>query len=555
MFRNQQILKNRLRRNDRIRVPPRVSRVDGDFPPMRDRRSPRGIVDIETLPEDWKGPFEGRKSKPHDLNVKKDVINLEDSGIFRETLNPRVLQVNRRLEEPGLKAFDFANDAPDMRKDDLIRLKKFRWMPNPFLANNDARQGGPLFYAKYFADRDRRLDEKAVRDELAKQSDALIRGADEPPSNITRTRRKRAVWSNYRAISDSEVSRISSAGKIARILANEVHNISKGEESRRTITDLLESRFGDLIASQDHNRDAKEAISVIKAIYQFGVLRKLDPIILNRALDLVVGQIRTLKPENLIYLLEAVARLGFRDQRTIQIIDSLELCWPVVGRQPVLLIKAANAITRLDLVKSSRSSSSIVPVLAERLPDLTRSQLERIKAVTVIELFDDVIILDYLLLCHKAQVEYLRNVVLVYLHVRKREGLVTKLPSATKEWIEEIVQQQISRTESSMDPGTLSSELHQDIARIVKTQHPEATVSQSCGPFVFDIFVPCSNTVIEASAGFQFYARTARFTAEARLRHDLIRGLGFKLVPITHFQWAQMRSDTDKQSFIRNVVV
>jgi hypothetical protein len=343
-------------------------------------------------------------------------------------------------------------------------------------------------------------------------------------------------------------------GKIARILANEVHNISKGEESRRSITDLLESRYGELISTKDHNPDAKEIISVIKAVYQFGLLRKLDPVILNQALELVVGQIRTLKPENLIYLLEALARLGFRDQRTIQIIDSLELCWPVVGKQPVLLLKAANALARLDLVNSSRSGSRIVPVLAERLPDLTRSQLERIKAVTVTELFDDVMILDYLLLCHKAQVEYLRNVVLVYLHVRKREGLATKLPSATKEWIEEIVQQQISRTEASKGSVALSSELHQDVARIVKIQHTDATVSQSCGPFVLDIFVPSSNTVIEASAVFQFYARTARFTAEARLRHDLIRGLGFKLVPITHFQWAQLRSDTDKQSFIRSVV-
>ena len=554
MFRNHQILKNRLRRNDRIRIPPRVSRIDGEFPPIRERRASRAIVDIETLPDDPTGPFESRKSKPHELNEKKDDLNPGNSCFFRETVNPRALHLGRRSEEPGLKAFGFANDAPDMRKDDLIRLKKFRWMPNPFLANNDARQGGPLFYAKYFADRDRRLDEKAVRDELAKQSDALICRADEPPSDRTKTRRKRAVWSNYRAISDAEVSRISSVGKIARILANEVHNISKGEESRRSITDLLESRYGELISTKDHNPDAKEILSVIKAVYQFGLLRKLDPVILNQALELVVGQIRTLKPENLIYLLEALARLGFRDQRTIQIIDSLELCWPVVGKQPVLLLKAANALARLDLVKTSRSGSRIVPVLAERLPDLTRSQLERIKAVTVTELFDDVMILDYLLLCHKAQVEYLRNVVLVYLHVRKREGLVPKLPSATKEWIEEIVQQQISRTEASKGSGSLSSELHQDVARIVKIQHTDATVSQSCGPFVLDIFVPSSNTVIEASAVFQFYARTARFTAEARLRHDLIRGLGFKLVPITHFQWAQLRSDTDKQSFIRNVV-
>ena len=554
MFRNHQILKNRLRRNDRIRIPPRVSRIDGEFPPIRERRESRAIVDIETLPDDPTGPFESRKSKPHELNEKKDDLNPGNSCFFRETVNPRALHLDRRFEEPGLKPFDFVNDAPDMRKDDLIRLKKFRWMPNPFLANNDARQGGPLFYAKYFADRDRRLDEKAVRDELAKQSDALICRADEPLSDRTKTRRKRAVWSNYRAISDAEVSRISSVGKIARILANEVHNISKGEESRRSITDLLESRYGELISTKDHNPDAKEIISVIKAVYQFGLLRKLDPVILNQALELVVGQIRTLKPDNLIYLLEALARLGFRDQRTFQIIDSLELCWPVVGKQPVLLLKAANALARLDLVKTSRSGSRIVPVLAERLPDLTRSQLERIKAVTVTELFDDVMILDYLLLCHKAQVEYLRNVVLVYLHVRKREGLATKLPSATKEWIEEIVQQQISRTEASKGSGSLSSELHQDVARIVKIQHTDATVSQSCGPFVLDIFVPSSNTVIEASAVFQFYARTARFTAEARLRHDLIRGLGFKLVPITHFQWAQLRSDTDKQSFIRNVV-
>lgn len=356
-------------------------------------------------------------------------------------------------------------------------------------------------------------------------------------------RRKKAAWVNYRPLSVVEIDKIDSPGRLARVLANEVRLIHKGDTERANIVlPLLETKLTEF-ASPSFVSSKHTVVDVIKCVYQFGVVKQLNALVLNKSLDLVCSNLKTVKPENLIYLFEAMSRLRFRDQRLLSVLDALALCWPVVAKAPFLLIKAANAIARLDMQGSH--CAGLGPALAEILPNLTKQQLERIKAVTATSLFDDVMLLDYFVLCHRNQVGYVRHVLLVFLKVRSNEALVRKLPLDTKEWLESVAESETLKRQSF--EASLSSDLHSDVARLL----PDAVAGTTCGPLSFDVFLPATNTVVDACSEFQFYQRTAKFTAEARLRHSLIRELGFNLVPIPFMQWSALGSDEAKRAFLK----
>lgn len=546
-------------RRKRIYVPPRISRTEGQFPTLRGE--PPSIIDISTMSVDPSAPIKFRSSKPHlsDHSGGPESSNekLGSPAHMRSSIDSYHARNlgKSSLKESPIKSFDAEKEIPLNTVDDRLRLKKFRWMPNPFLANNDLRQGGPLFYAKYFQDRDRRVDEKFVRDELARHSDALAgeeSGSDsENTKQDTKRKRKKAVWKNYRPVSVKEVQMIPDLSRIAKILVNELHIVKVSNTDERSwVFPELEKRLSGIIFAETFEADKKSVIALVKCIYQFGIYGKLSPIVLNKCLDLTIHEAKHVKPENLIYVIETLARLRFRDQRCLHILESLALCWPGVRKTPHMLIKAANGISRLDLYSSTRSDLSAI--LGEALPSLTRTQLEKIKAITACTMFDDVMLLDYLVLCHQANIEYVRHLLIVFLYIRSRKELVDKIPKSTQEWIESNVAKDTARKQLQRTTGAqaFSSPLHEDIHRIVVQLKLEAVVASDCGPFTFDLFLPSRNAVIEACSDFQFYVRTAKVTADARLRHQLIRSLGFKLIPVTQFQWNSCKSDGERANYI-----
>ena len=398
-------------------------------------------------------------------------------------------------------------------------------------------------FAKHFVDRNRALDEQCVREELASQADSLVTKKKNRLKSDGLQRRRKTHWANYRQVSPMEVSRITSFEKFSRILANEVHLGNKKVAGFENRIGLLEERLTELVASRD-SVSHKELVALVKCLYQFGVVRQIEPVLLNRILDRV--DVKQVKPINVVYLLEALNRLAFRDHRSLEYLNSLSLCWPVVGRDPLMVIKAANAIAGLDLAKSSPSLGGLIVAISEALPKLTKSQLERVKAVTVAELFDDLMVLDFFVLAHQHRIQYVRHLVLVFLKVRSNQGLMAKIPQIVRDWIDEVVRED---SQVRTTPAKFSSELHRDISRVLHSALPHAVVvdSLNCGPFLLDSLVD-NTVVVEACSPFQFYTRTAKFTAEARLRHELIRSLGFELVLISHFQWSG--SDEAKQAFL-----
>ncbi len=440
------------------------------------------------------------------------------------------------------------------------------FVPNPFMAGEDLRQGGPLYYSKYFVDRDRSLDEKLFQKEVERnvksfQAESSTNASKD--SSARATNRKRPVWSTYRPLSLLELQRIDSLPKLSRILANEVHKFRGSLDSLDTKSrfEQLEDRLCHLVEGNAPTRSAsgmlsrKDLESVVKCLHQFGVIQEISP----RTLGCVLESLRTrearnqLKPEQLIYVLQSLSRLRFRDNRLLDIVDSLSLCWSIVGsRSPLMLVRGANAVARLDMCKpSSKSMPGLRLALNDLLPKLTGPQLEKVKAVTVCELFDEHMVLDYLVLCQQLNVQYSRHAVMVYLKfMRKKEFFSKKLPEITKDWFNEklLISNSVSVPENS--PPTYSSPLHEDICRVVGSEL-QFTQSQTCGPFLFDLFVPGSNTVIEACPEYQFYRRTTKLTTEALLRHELIRSLGFQVVPVLHFNWSKLGPDNEKFKWVQ----
>jgi hypothetical protein len=549
-----------------IHVPARSRRVEGEFPLLINRRAERkGIVDLEEV-----------APTPLDSDYFKSDGGRKDSQRRRETgaKTSRVDNPYAEFAKGGklrdspdadlIKPFDSAQDIPQADIDKL-KLKKFRWLPNPFLAEGDNRQGGPLYYAKYFRDRDRRLDDKVIREEVSKQQDSLARSGSvslrkEGSVKSEKPKRKRAIWMNYRPLTESQVKAVDTVEKLVRILGNEIHLINEGSLDRARIISAIETRFGELITAPDFEVSKNSTLTIVKTIYHFGVYQEMDPVILSRALDIITGpSLRKLKPENLVYLLEALSRLRFRDQRALNVLDALALCWPLVLKgSPSMLVRGANAVARLDLASTSSSSiSGLSSCLAEALPNLSSRNLEKVKAVTVTNpaLFHDVMLLDFFVLAHRESIGYVRRVLLAFLKIRhSNPELVGKLPAATKEWLESMAAKESQRKrlqKEDIDEALFSSDLHKQIATLLGD---ECVVGTTCGPFTFDVFVPKHNAVIDACCEFQFYRRTAKYTTDARLRHDLIRSLGFKLIPISHFQWNSLRDDDERKLWLRKQI-
>ena len=527
-----------------IHVPARSRRIEGDFPVMVNKINRREIVDLAEVdatdvdPQPFVDRSRGRsRAKPQRQSKSAKAAGSTQSGDL-------------------VKTFDNSQDLPKSTIDEL-KLKKFRWLPNPFLSEEDNRQGGPLYYAKYFRDRDRRLDDKVIREEVEKQQDLLASSklSDSTPSK-RQSKRKKAVWKNYRPLTESQISAIDSVDKLAKILANEIHLVNQGVLERSVIISAIEKRFDEIILDVEPSK--KNTVNIVKVVYQFGIYQEMDPIILSRALDIITGPIlRKLKPDNLVYLLEALCRLRFRDQRALKVLDALSLCWPLVLKSsPSLLVRGANAVARLDL-SSAPSSAGLSSSLGEALPKMGRKNLEKLKAVTVTNpfLFHEIMLLDYFVLAHRENVDYVRHVLLAFLKVRSSNpDLVAKLPVTTKDWLEAIASKETNRKQLDSDESNepiFSSDLHREISAVLGD---ECVVGTTCGPFTFDILIPNQNVVVDACSEFQFYRRTAKFTADARLRHDLIRQLGFKLVPVSHFQWFSLKHDSEKKEWLRKQI-
>ena len=524
-----------MKRRPRVYVPPRASRTEGDFPILSSHRQSR-ILDVSDIEDSSTSLSSHSRIKPHLLSKKDKSSSMSGSG-FKPSSSTDPFQ-----EMPEIRSFENDSVAPELKE------RKIRWLPNPFLPNNDLRQGGPLYYAKHFTDRQRISDEKIVREGLESVRD----GEDIPDEKRERGRRCRAFWRQYRPLPVPAIHSIQSLDKLARIFANEVHLANKSSRSAEPSSSItaIEDRFTELLQDVVKNPMSKDTlIPMIKCMHFLGVYGKVSDFqTLNVIMDVLASPSsrKFLKPVNYIYALQAMSRLTYRDHRLIKLVDFLALSWGIVGvKEPLMLIRGANALGKLDLISATPFTMNLKEAIGDLIPKLTvPGHLEKIKAITIIALFDELMILDYLVMCFEKKISYKRHMILVYLYHRNNESVMNKIPSHVKEWIEETVRESCALSEQGLS-ATTSSSLHQDIEKIIrqKFSHHEITSGQKFGPLTLDIFIPSLNMAIEACSEFQFYHRTSKLTAEARLRHELIRSFGIKLVPVYHFNWTSLSEE------------
>ena len=537
-----------MKRRSRVYVPPRASRTEGEFPVLAAQK--RDILDVNDIEDSVTSASHHLRIKPHLLRIKdseRHALNLSDRYEPSSSSKPSMGESGI----PEIKSVDDESLEPDLKE------KKFRWLPNPFLPNNDLRQGGPLYYSKHFTDRSRLTDEKIVRDVL----DSARNPTKTVESTKERGRRSKAFWSQYRPLPVSSINSISSLEKLAKILGNEVHLVKKSSSSSSSVSiEVLERRFRDLIEENFNNLMNKDSlISIIKCMHFFGAYGTVSEFqTINQIMDfLALGESRKfLKPVNYIYAIQAMARLNYRDHRLIKLVDFLALSWGTVGtKEPLMLIRGANALAKLDLISATPLTNNLKEALGDLIPKLTMSQLEKIKAITITELFDELMILDYLVMCFDKKIQYKRHMILVYLHHRNNRSVMQKIPAHVKEWIEETVRDSCARIIEDQTSSVASSQLHQDLEKIFVEKFPdlEITSGQKFGPLTLDLFIPSLNVAIEACSEFQFYHRTSKLTSEARLRHELIRSFGIKLVPVYHFNWGQL-SEAKKYQKINSII-
>ena len=528
------------RRRTRVYVPPRASRTEGDFPVLS-TASKSQIRDVIDIDEPVAPIYSSIRVKPHLL--KSDEPRRLGPSPIATSSNPPSMSDSSSTVPPEIKQLDSESLLTDLKG------KKFRWLPNPFLPNNDLRQGGPLFYSKHFTDRDRIMDEKIVQEVLDSSRDTVATAK----SKTERGRRSKAFWSQYRPLAISAIQAIPSLDKLVKILGNEVHLVKKSQLGCQSPSIVaLEGRFRELLEDLSDPMTKDSLVSMVKCMHYFGVYGELSDFQhVNQIMDLLAhpDSRKYLKPVNYIYAIQAMARFNYRDHRLIKLVDFLALSWGTVGvKEPLMLIRGANALAKLDLISATPLTNNLKEALGELIPKLTVSQLEKIKAITIIELFDELMILDYLVMCFEKKIHYKRHMILVYLYHRNKSGVMSKIPDHVKEWIQETIKESCSIDDEPSTSSSSSSDLHRNIEVVLEKKFPtiQITSGQKFGPLTLDLFIPSLNTAIEACSEFQFYHRTSKLTSEARLRHELIRSFGIKLVPIYHFNWSPM---TDEQKF------
>ncbi|KAL8274703.1 hypothetical protein Esti_001418 [Eimeria stiedai] len=142
------------------------------------------------------------------------------------------------------------------------------------------------------------------------------------------------------------------------------------------------------------------------------------------------------------------------------------------------------------------------------------------------------------------------------------EAFYTPIEAADKH--QQQQQQQESEEEAAVEKdqqqqqqqakASYSSALHADISRTLSLMGVPHVNAALAGPSKADIYLPRAQVVIEAVAGFQFYANTQTLTTMSKLRHELFAGMGFQVLLIHQRQWLQLDSDEAKMELLRHLL-
>ncbi|KAF4704547.1 hypothetical protein FOZ62_004509 [Perkinsus olseni] len=571
-------------------VKPEVCRQDGDFPVMPTKGlslgSSIGDLDEAARSEGYQG--------------EDTVPALQDRQLKPHYYRPKA--VESRGKSPLVHAKEAKGTVAP-------RIPKLRKLPNPFEPLHRNPKGwGSDYYAKYFKDRERGLDgnKELVNKIISEHADKLGRpsenGEDSEDVERKKLKKKKAVrardyWyeKNYRS-SDPLAVPFMCTKELKRNMLNEAHKMNQNPDL--AVDEALWEAYLRRAAQLSDKCHFRSLLRVFQAAASVQVYNRRVVPYYRTILAACALKFTEMKPENFCHLMQALSRLQYRDEKLIAMLQKTALTWPTVPHK--ILVKAANSAAKLDLA-TQLWCKPLAIALCQAVCENTLivKEFMNIKWITAVEMFDDSTMINYLYRAEAVKREqlsdlrYSRHLQVVELYVRlcKEEAVWQQLNDNVKEFLRDLRKDDESAEEererlkeekrlakekrrkevnkyrrrlkkygeearplaakkTKTERLPMSCPFHREVSELLSSAGLQLMNGLKAGPFNLDMFHGPTNTVIEVCPEWQFYANTTHLTSRSRVRHMLIRKMGFNLALVPFQTWESLSTADDRLSWL-----
>ena len=496
----------------KINLSSKAEKVEGDFPIMTEfKKFPqkKEVLDLENISDNL----------IYSVNTKSPA-----KPKSRPSLNPDV-KLSPRLPE--------IDDRPGNNSPTNFQVRN---IPNPFSAKGAkfSETSQKDFYKNYFNDRMRLADgEKLESTEIQ----------DTKKQKYLVTPKDYWIRPDYKPPAIDVVPDLSNANELVFIMKNEIYRIRKELEKSVPVDDTnfhvsLIQQAVRLVQSGPRN-SPRLALRTLEFSSSLGIA-------LPDEISALIGSLSlsSLKPAEFFFIFQALGRLRIRDARMSALLKRSAFCWGAL--LPKHLVKVANAIAKLggdDVEKGKvRWTDSLAVTLSHGISSgrVKGKDLLLLKGLTVVEILGSVDggmgVLDYLVMMESNCEKPVKGLVLVEFWLRLiKPDLWNKIPENVKKWL---------KTPIPDEQEPKDSEKTQFFTQVLHSiKYLNVITNVMCGPFQTDFFFPQTNTLLELAPMFQFYQGSKTFTTAARLRHQLLRAMGFKLLVLPYHTWQAVQEE------------
>mmetsp|Transcript_53512 Transcript_53512/g.88900 ORF Transcript_53512/g.88900 Transcript_53512/m.88900 type:complete len:944 (-) Transcript_53512:918-3749(-) len=122
------------------------------------------------------------------------------------------------------------------------------------------------------------------------------------------------------------------------------------------------------------------------------------------------------------------------------------------------------------------------------------------------------------------------------------------------QWLPDRVAQAITATEEEQTQMAESSDMHRDVAAILRTLRPGFLEEVSTGVYVLDILYPEEKLVIEVDGPCHYLYYSRRMDGATYTRDKLLTLQGYTVVHLPFFVWNSWRSEEEKRTGLQKLL-
>ncbi|XP_953169.1 uncharacterized protein TA08805 [Theileria annulata] len=484
---------------------------------------------------------EYEKLKPHEANKyitsKKDGFYLYDKTNISVTDDNTKLPNYKKMVEKS-KILSYTSDKL-MKGNDIRDKLTFQDKKIYDKSNED-------YYKSYFKDRERIFD--GLGDKIKSIEDEIMKSRISPEGNRTRiSPNKYWIKEGYKSPTNEEIKSLKPFD-LKFVMMNE----AKLNSDKLVNKEIWDSFIERIISFKE-----KVNMSMLLRYMHAISIRKINSPKVNYLIDMICSRKHEMKPKHFVFFFQALSRINIRDERLYDLMYDMMLCWPILRNN--FIIKAANSVSKLG-ISESLLIKPLQDVIRNRIPSISGSECKRLKPITIMDLFTDEMIVEFIEKCeyHKGYFHgYSRNLDIIQLYLRLvKTEVYSNLSESTVDFLNKSSENLKEKREfSNKDDRRMSSSEHEDISRVLNLMGIKHKNCLEAGPFVFDIYEPKSKTVIEVNNKYQYYVGSNQLTSSARRRHEMISAMGYKLLQIPYRWWNRLESDENKIESLKNLFI